>query len=110
MRIQADVGIAIGAGTHVACEAADMVIVRNNLHDVLVALHLARAVFNRIKLNFVWALGYNIVGIPFAAGFFYPVLHWRLPPQFASRCHYVGHSRVKGMASLTLVLPPQVLQ
>jgi len=76
--------VAIGAGTQVACEAAQMVIVRNNLYDVVTALDLARKVFNRIKLNFMWALGYNVVGIPFAAGLFYPMLHWRLPPQFAS--------------------------
>jgi len=80
---RANVGIAIGAGTEVAVEAADIVLVRSNLHDVVVALHLSRAVFNRIRLNFVWAMGYNLFAVPFAAGVFYPLTDWRLPPAFA---------------------------
>ena len=54
---RADVGIAIGAGTEVAVEAADIVLVRSSLHDVVVAMHLSRIVFQRIRLNFVWAMG-----------------------------------------------------
>lgn len=80
---RADVGIAIGAGTEVAVEAADIVLVRSNLHDVVVALHLSRVVFDRIKTNFVWAMGYNLFALPFAAGVFYPLTDWRLPPAFA---------------------------
>ena len=80
---RADVGIAIGAGTEVAVEAADVVLVRSSLHDVVVALHLSRVVFNRIKLNFGWALAYNVIALPFAAGVFYPWTDWRLPPAFA---------------------------
>jgi Cu+-exporting ATPase len=80
---RADVGIAIGAGTSVAVEAADIVLVRSNLYDVVVALHLSRVVFDRIKLNFFWAIGYNIFALPFAAGLFYPWTDWRLPPAFA---------------------------
>lgn len=63
---QADLGIAVGAGTHVAVDAADMVLVRNNLHDVVVAMDLAIVVFARIKWNFMFAIIYNIVAIPFA--------------------------------------------
>lgn len=59
----------------VAIEAAQMVLVRNNLHDVVVALHLSRRVFRRIRANFAWAMVYNICGIPFAAGLLYPLLH-----------------------------------
>lgn len=59
---RANVGIAIGAGTEVAVEAADIVLVRNSLHDIVVALHLSRVVFRRIKMNFVWAMGYNVIG------------------------------------------------
>jgi len=81
---QADIGIAIGAGAQVAIEAADMVLVRNHLHDVYVALHLSRAVFSRIKLNFFWALGYNTVMIPMAAGFFIPLTHTTISPQLAA--------------------------
>lgn len=80
---RADVGIAIGAGTEVAVEAADIVLVKNSLHDVVVALHLSRVVFCRIKWNFVWALGYNMFALPFAAGALYPITKWKLPPAFA---------------------------
>jgi Cu+-exporting ATPase len=80
---QADVGIALGAGTQVAVEAADMVLVRNNLHDVVVALHLAKAVFRRIQWNFVWATVYNFIAIPFAAGVCYPWTRATVPPQYA---------------------------
>lgn len=80
---KADLGIAVGAGTHVAIEAADVVLIRNNLHDVVVALDLARRVFNRIKWNFMWACIYNIVAIPFAAGIWFPWTHMLVPPQYA---------------------------
>ncbi|KAL7507566.1 hypothetical protein ACHAXN_008635 [Cyclotella atomus] len=80
---QADLGIAIGAGTEVAVEAADVVLVRSSLCDVAVALHLSRVVFDRIRYNFVWAMGYNLIALPFAAGLFYPFTDWTLPPAFA---------------------------
>lgn len=80
---RSDVGIAIGAGTEVAVEAADIVLVKSNLHDVVVALNLSRVVFRRIKMNFTWALGYNLTALPFAAGLLYPITQWRLPPAFA---------------------------
>merc|ERR1711915_976939 len=80
---RADVGIAIGAGTEVAVGAADIVLVRSSLHDVVVALHLSRVVFRRIRMNFVWALAYNLIALPFAAGVFYPFTEFRLPPEFA---------------------------
>lgn len=80
---QSDVGIAIGAGTEVAVEAADIVLVRSQLHDVVVSLHLSRVVFDRIRLNFMWAMAYNLCALPFAAGLLYPVTDWTLPPAFA---------------------------
>ena len=80
---RSDVGIAIGAGTEVAVEAADIVLVRSQLHDVVVSLHLSRVVFDRIRLNFIWAMAYNLFAIPFAAGFLYPFTDWTLPPAFA---------------------------
>jgi Cu+-exporting ATPase len=79
----ADVGIAIGAGTEVAVEAADIVLVRSQLHDVVVSLHLSRVVFDRIRLNFMWAMAYNLCALPFAAGVLYPFTDWTLPPAFA---------------------------
>jgi Cu+-exporting ATPase len=80
---QADIGIAVGCGSDVAIETADAVLVKDNLCDVVVALHLSRVVFNRIRLNFVWALGFNILGIPLAAGLLYPAMQVRLPPEAA---------------------------
>ena len=58
-------------------------LVRSNLHDVVVALHLSRVVFDRIRLNFIWAIAYNLFALPFAAGVFYPWTTWRVPPAFA---------------------------
>ena len=80
---RADVGIAIGAGTEVAVEAADVVLVRSSLHDVVVALHLSKVVFRRIMMNFLWAMGYNVFALPFAAGVLYPFTDFRLPPELA---------------------------
>ena len=80
---RADVGIAIGAGTEVAVEAADVVLIRSSLHDVVVALHLSKVVFRRIMMNFFWAMGYNVFALPFAAGVLYPFTSFRLPPEMA---------------------------
>jgi len=106
---RADVGIAIGAGTEVAVEAADIVLVRSSLHDVVVALHLSRTVFNRIKLNFLWALGYNFLALPFAAGVLYPFIEWRLPPAFAGlMMAFSSVSVVTSSLLLRLYTKPQI--
>ncbi|KAI1384159.1 putative copper-transporting P-type ATPase [Hypoxylon trugodes] len=79
----ADVGIAMSSGTDVAMEAADVVLMRpNDLMDIPAALHLARTIFTRIKLNLTWACLYNLVGLPFAMGLFLP-LGWHLHPMAA---------------------------
>jgi magnesium-transporting ATPase (P-type) len=67
----------------VAIEAADMVLIRSNLHDLVVALDLARLVFTRIQQNFVWAMIYNLLAVPYAAGIWFPWTHLVLPPQYA---------------------------
>ncbi|KAM0978713.1 hypothetical protein ACFX13_014927 [Malus domestica] len=81
--VAADVGMAIGAGTDIAIEAADIVLVKSNLEDVITAIHLSRKTFTRIRLNYIWALGYNVLGIPIAAGALFPPTGFRLPPWIA---------------------------
>lgn len=80
---QADIGIAVGAGTNVAIETAGIVLVNSKLTDVAVAVQLSQTIYKRIKLNFVWALGYNSAAIPIAAGALYPVVGQALPPFIA---------------------------
>jgi len=80
---QADIGIAIGAGTAVAVDAADVILIRSRLTDIVMALHLSRTVFKRIQLNFVLAVFYNFIGVPIACGVFFPWTHMRLPAAFA---------------------------
>ena len=80
---KANLGVAIGAGAQVAVEAADFVLVKNNLHDIVVALDLSKRVFSQIKWNLAWALFYNVVAIPFAAGAAFPYTHVIIPPQYA---------------------------
>jgi copper ion binding protein len=70
---QANLGIAIGTGTDIAVEAADVVLMNSSLEDVLVTIHLSRVVYRRIILNFIWAFGFNATGIPIAAGILTPV-------------------------------------
>lgn len=83
---QADVGIAVGSGTDIAIEAADYVLMRDDLEDVLTAIDLSKKTFGRIKLNYIWAMGYNIVMIPVAAGVLYPVTRMQVPPWVAGHC------------------------
>lgn len=81
---RADVGIAIGAGTDIAIEAADMVLIKSDLLDVAKAICLSRSVMTNIKENLFWAFIYNAVGIPFAAGVFYIAFGWLLNPLIAA--------------------------
>lgn len=80
---QADIGIALGSGTDVAMETGNIVLMRNDLMDVPRALKLSRLTMAKIKQNMFWALIYNIIGIPVAAGLFYPFTGWLLSPVIA---------------------------
>lgn len=81
---RADVGIAIGAGTDVAIESADIVLMKSDLLDAVTAVKLSKAVIKNIKENLFWAFFYNSVGIPLAAGVFYTALGWSLSPMFGA--------------------------
>ena len=81
---RADVGIAIGAGTDVAIESADIVLMKNDLQDVATAIELSKAVIRNIKQNLFWAFFYNVCGIPLAAGVLYPVFGLKLSPMFGA--------------------------
>lgn len=82
--MRADVGLAIGAGTDVAIESADIVLMHSDLMDAAAAFQLSRATIRNIKQNLFWAFFYNILGIPVAAGVFYPLLGWKLSPMIAA--------------------------
>ena len=81
---RADVGIAIGAGTDIAIESADIVLMKSDLMDAVKAIQLSKAVIRNIKQNLFWAFFYNAIGIPLAAGVFYTILGWKLNPMFAA--------------------------
>ena len=91
----------MGSGADVAIEAADFVLMRSDLEDVLMALDLCRTTYNRIRLNYAWALGYNLTMIPVAAGCLYPSLHFQLPPWVAGAC--MALSSVSVVASSLLL-------
>jgi len=82
--MRSNLGIAIGAGTDIAIESADVVLMRSDLLDAVTTLRLSKAVMINIKQNLFWAFFYNIIGIPLAAGVFYSVLGWKLNPMFAA--------------------------
>ena len=81
---RADVGLAIGAGTDVAIESADIVLMKSDLLDAAAAVELSRSTIRNIKENLFWAFFYNALGIPLAAGVFFPLLGWQLNPMFAA--------------------------
>ena len=81
---RAVIGIAIGAGTDIAIDAADVVLMKSRLSDVPAAIRLSRATLRNIHENLFWAFFYNVVGIPLAAGLWYPLFGWKLNPMFGA--------------------------
>ena len=81
---RADIGIAIGAGTDIAIDSADVVLVKSQLSDVPIAINLSRIVLRNIHENLFWAFFYNVIGIPLAAGVWYPVFGITLNPMFGA--------------------------
>ena len=95
---RADVGLAIGAGADVAKEGADVILMKSDLMDVPRAIELSRAVIRNIKQDLFWALFYNALGIPLAAGVFYPLLGWQLSPAFGAAAMSLSSLCVVGNA------------
>ncbi len=94
----ADVGMAIGAGTDVAMESADIILMKNDLRDAVTAMKLSRAVIRNIKENLFWAFFYNCIGIPLAAGVLYPTFQIRLNPMFGAAAMSLSSIFVVGNA------------
>ena len=92
---RADIGIAIGAGTDIAIDAADVVLMKSRLSDVPAAIRLSRATLRNIHENLFWAFFYNVIGIPLAAGVWYPLLGWKLNPMLDRKSTRLNSSHLK---------------
>ena len=100
---RADIGIAIGAGTDVSIDAADVVLMKSRLSDVPAAIRLSRATLRNIHQNLFWAFFYNVIGIPLAAGVWIPLFGWKLNPMFAAAA--MSLSSVSVPAAAALIMP-----
>jgi len=105
---QADIGIAIGSGTDVAIESADIVLIKSDLRDVVIAMDLSRYAMRKIKENLFWAFFYNSVGIPIAAGVLYPFTGWLLSPIIAGAAMAFSSVSVVGNALLMKRYKPKI--
>ncbi len=104
---RADVGIAIGAGTDVAMESADIILMKSDLMDAVTAIQLSHATIRNIKQNLFWAFFYNVLGIPLAAGVFYHALEWKLNPMFAAAAMSFSSAFVVGNALRLKLFKPE---
>ncbi|MCW4006792.1 MAG: heavy metal translocating P-type ATPase [Candidatus Bathyarchaeota archaeon] len=105
---QANIGIAVGTGTDVAVETGDIVLIKNDLRDVVVAIQLSRATMRKIRQNLFWAFFYNIILIPLAAGALYPVLHVLFDPVYAAAAMASSSVTVVTNASLLRRFKPKL--
>lgn len=108
--MRSNLGIAIGAGTDIAIDSADIVLMRSDLLDAVTTIRLSKAVMNNIKQNLFWAFFYNIIGIPLAAGVFYIFLDWKLNPMFAAAAMSISSVTVVLNALRLLRFKPTVLK
>jgi Cu+-exporting ATPase len=105
---QANIGIAVGSGTDVAIETGDIVLIKNDLRQVVVAIQLSRATMKKIRQNLFWAFFYNIALIPLAAGAFYPILHVLFNPVYATAAMASSSVTVVSNASLLRRFKPKI--
>jgi Cu+-exporting ATPase len=105
---QANIGIAVGTGTDVAIETGDIVLIKNDLRDVVVAIQLSRATMSKIRQNLFWAFFYNVALIPLAAGAFYPILHVLFNPVYAAAAMASSSVTVVTNASLLKRFKPKI--
>ena len=105
---QANIGITVGSGTDVAIETGDIVLIKNDLRDVVVAIQLSRATMKKIRQNLFWAFFYNIILVPLAAGAFYPILHVLFNPVYAAAAMASSSVTVVTNASLLRRFKPKI--
>jgi len=107
--VEADCGIAVASGTDVAIDAADIVLMKNNLGDIVTALSICHRTFWRIRLNFFFAFAYNSIAIPIAAGVLYPIWKIGLPPALAAAAMALSSvSVVSSSLALRWFTPPTI--
>lgn len=107
---QADLGIALGSGTDVAMETGEIVLIKDDLRDVVIAIDLSRYTLKKIKQNLFWAFFYNIVGIPIAAGILYPFTGWLLNPSIAAAAMAFSSVSVISNALLMKGYKPRIMK
>lgn len=109
---QADIGIAVAEGSDVAMECADIVLMsnKNALHNIVTAIDLSRTTYRRIIWNYIWAFGYNVVAIPFAAGVLFPIIKVMIPPWVAGLAMVLSSLSVTGSSLLLRIYKKPVIQ